>query len=74
MTEYGLGARPRYGTPYGYRTGANTSESDKYIVTGCENILGYVGLLQSSLHPGRYYVVYPDMIPGDITLGNIRDI
>ncbi|KAG2203557.1 hypothetical protein INT45_005663 [Circinella minor] len=74
MTKYGLGVRTKYGTPYGHRTSTNTSESDKFIVTGCENILGYAGLIKSSLHPGRYYVIYPDMIPGDITLGNIRDV
>ncbi|KAG2216291.1 hypothetical protein INT45_008864 [Circinella minor] len=74
MTKYGLGVRTKYGTPYGHRTNTNTSESDKFIVTGCENILGYAGLIKSSLHPGHYYVIYPDMIPGDITLGNIRNV
>ncbi|KAG2219254.1 hypothetical protein INT45_009862 [Circinella minor] len=45
-----------------------------FIVTGCENILDYTGLIQSSFHPGRYYVVYPDMMSGHTTLANICDV
>ncbi|KAG2216592.1 hypothetical protein INT45_001980 [Circinella minor] len=75
MTKYGTSPRAmKTGVPYGHRTGENTSRSDKFYVVHASNIRGYAGLLKSSLHPDRYYVVYPEMIPGDITLGKISKI
>ncbi|KAG2215835.1 hypothetical protein INT45_002904 [Circinella minor] len=75
MTKYGTSPRAmKTGVPYGHRTSENTSRSDKFYVVHASNIRGYAGLLKSSLHPDRYYVVYPEMIPGDITLGKISKI
>ncbi|KAI9247956.1 hypothetical protein BDA99DRAFT_591565 [Phascolomyces articulosus] len=74
FTHTYAGRQLKKGVPYGHRTDANTSESDKLCMTASQNILGHVGLLKSSLHTNRYYVVYPDMIPGDITLGKISDV
>ena len=72
MTDYGTGVRKKNGLPYGPRGGPNTS--DKLYVIDAEHIRGNAGLLKSSLHDNRYYIICPDMIPGDITLGKISDV
>ncbi|KAI9243130.1 hypothetical protein BDA99DRAFT_544617 [Phascolomyces articulosus] len=41
MTEYSMGRQLKKGVPYGHRTDANTSESDKLHVTASQNILGH---------------------------------
>ena len=71
MTEYGA-RRTKKGVPFGFRTSSNTSTSDKLYVTHANNLKTNAGLLKSSLHDGRYYLVFPEMIPGDIQLGDIN--
>ena len=73
MTEYGTRGTKK-GVPFGFRTSRNTSSADKLYVTHTKNLNSNAGLLKSSLHDGRYYVVFPEMIPGDIPLGNISNI
>ena len=57
------------------RTPGSPHASDKYIVTSAQNVMGYAGLLKSSVVAGRFYIIYPDMICGnDITLGEISQV
>ena len=72
LTKYGTGRREKKGTPYCSRSTNNSS--DKLIVIDAKNLCGHAGLLKSSLKPNRYYIIYPDMIPGDITVGKLRDV
>ena len=57
------------------RTPGFPHASDKYLVTSAQNIMGYAGLLKSSVVAGRFYIIYPDMICGnDITLGQMSQV
>ena len=72
MTKYGTWRRNRKGTPYCSRSTNNSS--DKLIVIDAKNLCGHAGLLKSSLKPNRYNIIYPDMIPDDITVGKLGDV
>ena len=73
MTKYGPNTNKK-GTPKGTRSSDNSNTSDKLYIVDVERIKGYAGLVKSSLDPTHYYVVYPEMIPNGIKLGNIATI
>ena len=70
-TKYGTGVRKKIGVAYGNRGEDNSNVADKVIVTHVDNIKGYAGMLKSSLVEDRQYMIYPDMIPGEIRVGEI---
>ena len=73
MTKYeGTGVRKKVGTPYCTRSDSNTA--DKLLVIDAKNLRGYAGLLKSSLKTTRHYIIYPDMIPGDLNLGTLSKV
>ena len=45
--------------------------SNKLYVTKAKNILNPAGILKSLLVDDRYYLIYPSMVPGDISLTDL---
>ncbi|KAI9257972.1 hypothetical protein BDA99DRAFT_538989 [Phascolomyces articulosus] len=59
--EYGTSSRKEKGVPHVYRRPDGETPSDKKIVVHVRNIKGYAGMLESSLHANRYYLIYPEV-------------
>ena len=55
------------GIPHVHRRSDGSTPSDKLYVTEAKNILNPAGMLKSSPVDDRYYLIYPSMVPGDIS-------
>lgn len=77
LTTYGDEQRTGIfkGVPYG-KSVANdpNNEGVKFRVVNASQVECLAGILKSSHHPGRYYHLYPEMIPADTELGDITQI
>ena len=62
------------GIPHVHRRPGGSTPSDKLYVTEIKNILNPAGMLKSSLVDDRYYLIYPSMVPGDISLTDLARV
>ncbi|KAG2207425.1 hypothetical protein INT45_001107 [Circinella minor] len=72
--EYGTSSRKKKGTPHVYRRPDGATPADKTIVAHVENIKEYSGMLKSSAHTNRFYLIYPDMCPGEVVETDIAKV
>ena len=72
--EYGMSSRRKKGIPHVYRRPDGATPADKIIVAHVENIQGYTGMLKSSTHTNRFYLIYPDMCPGEVVETDIAKV
>ena len=57
-----------------FRRPDGATPADKTIVAHVENIQGYAGMLKSSAHTNRFYLIYPDMFPGEVVETDIAKV
>ena len=72
--EYGMSSRKKKGTPHVYRRPDGATPADKTINAHVKNIKGYSGMLKSPAHTNRFYLIYPDMCPGEVVDTDIAKV
>ncbi|KAG2215460.1 hypothetical protein INT45_014296 [Circinella minor] len=72
--EYGMSSRKKKGTPHVFRRPDGATPANKTIVAHVENIQEYAGMLKSSAHTSRFYLIYPDMFSGEVVETDIAKV
>ena len=60
--------------PHVHRRPDGSTPLDNLYVTEIKNILNPAGMLKSSLVDDRYYLIYPSMVPGEISLTDLARV
>lgn len=74
VDKYGTTSRRKRGIPHVHRRQDGSTPGDKLYVTDVENIKSYAGMLKSSLVDDRFYLIYPEMIPGDVKVTELSRV
>ena len=74
VDKYGTTSRRKRGIPHVHRRQDGSTRGDKLYVTDVENIKSYAGMLKSSLVDDRFYLIYPEMIPGDVKVTELSRV
>ncbi|KAG2211734.1 hypothetical protein INT45_005428 [Circinella minor] len=74
VDKYGTTTRRKGGIPHVHHRADGSTPGDKLYVTDVENIKSYAGMLKSSLVDDRFYLIYPEMIPGDVKVTELSRV
>ncbi|KAG2221845.1 hypothetical protein INT45_003559 [Circinella minor] len=74
VDKYGTTTWHKGGIPHVHCRAVESTPGDKLYVTDVENIKSYAGMLKSSLVDYRFYLIYPEMIPGDVKVTELPNM